>query len=146
MLESIQQGKLIDEDGPQCEPPGVDQALGAALAARDVPMVAADRGYTTSHTVLIASTPLGEASELGRRLDEANIIVTAIQLPAQLGGEGLRVGVAETTRRGADEPLMPDVAQAIADVLLSRQPPEQVRSRVRSVAAHLSSFRFSAPL
>ena len=136
MLESIQQGKLIDEDGPQCEPPGVDQALGAALAARDVPMVAADRGYTTSHTVLIASTPLGEA----------NIIVTAIQLPAQLGGEGLRVGVAEITRRGADEPLMPDVAQAIADVLLSRQPPEQVRSRVRSVAAHLSSFRFSAPL
>jgi hypothetical protein len=28
VLKPPQQGKFRDEDGPQCEPPGVDQALG----------------------------------------------------------------------------------------------------------------------
>jgi hypothetical protein len=32
MLEPIQQGKLIDKDGPQGEPLRVDQALGQQLA------------------------------------------------------------------------------------------------------------------
>jgi hypothetical protein len=28
MLKSIQQGKLINKNGPQCKPSGVDQAFG----------------------------------------------------------------------------------------------------------------------
>lgn len=119
------------------------QALGAALAARDVRVVAADRGYTASHTVLLATATIEEAGVLGRRLEEADIIVTAVRLPEELGGEGLRVGVAEITRRGAKEALMADVAEVLSDVLLGRRSPEGTRSRVHTIAGHLSDYHFS---
>jgi glycine hydroxymethyltransferase len=106
--------------------------------------VAADRGYTASHTILLATANLGEAEGLGRRLEEANVIVTSIRLPEKLGGSGLRVGVAEVTRRGADEALMDEIAQILSDVLLSRQTTNQVRAQVETLTTeHLQDFRFS---
>jgi glycine hydroxymethyltransferase len=121
------------------------RALGAVLAVRGVPVVAADRGYTASHTILLATAKLGEAEGLGRRLEEANVIVTSIRLPETLGGSGLRVGVAEVTRRGADEALMDEIAQILSDILLSRQSTNQVRAQVEVLTKHLQGFRFSGP-
>ena len=118
------------------------RALGTALADQQVPLVAGHRGFTASHTVLIRTANIGTASELGHLLESANIIVTAIRLPEELGGEGLRLGVAELTRRGADEASMIRIAELVGDVLLKRQSAEGARGPVSALAAQLSGFRF----
>jgi glycine/serine hydroxymethyltransferase len=87
---------------------------------------------------------LGEAEVLGRRLEEANIVVTEVRLPEELGGSGLRVGVAEVTRRGADQALMDDIAEVLSSVLLDRQSVRQVKGQVQTLAERLQGFRFSS--
>jgi glycine hydroxymethyltransferase len=119
------------------------KALGEALITRNVPVVAADRGYTESHMILLPTVGLGDVEELGHRLEEANAIVTAVRLPQELGGAGLRVGVAEVTRRGADETLMDEIAQVLANVLLRHQPITHVKAQVESLSKHLQALRFT---
>ncbi|NLE45277.1 MAG: serine hydroxymethyltransferase [Chloroflexi bacterium] len=119
------------------------QALGSELAAQGVPVVAADRGFTASHTVLVQTSPLGDAESLGHALEEANVIVTAVCLPDELGGAGLRLGTAEITRRGMDESPMASVAATIADVLLHRRPPDRVKARVSLIAQQFPGYRYT---
>ncbi|MCJ7737646.1 MAG: serine hydroxymethyltransferase, partial [Anaerolineae bacterium] len=119
--------------------------LGSALAALDVPVVAPDRGFTRSHTVLLSTSSIDRAAILGQRLDDANIIVTAVRLPKELGSEGLRVGVNEITRRGADTDGMMEVARLIADVLLDRRPTEQVKADVTGLVEKLQAYLFTFP-
>jgi glycine hydroxymethyltransferase len=121
------------------------RALGAALVKQDVPVVAAERGCTASHTVLLATAPLGPAQVLGRRLESAHIISTAIRLPSELGSDGLRLGVQEITRRGADEPLIDEIARAIADVLLERRDLAKSRAHVADLVQALQDIRFVLP-
>ena len=118
-------------------------ALANAMAADDLPVVGANRGYTASHTVLLATNSLGDAGALARHLEEADIIVTDIRLPTQLGGRGLRLGVAEVTRRGAGVSTMHSVAELVGDLLLARRSQERIRSDVNDIAATLSDWRFT---
>jgi glycine hydroxymethyltransferase len=119
------------------------RALGAALASHGVPVVLGDQGCTASHTLLLATSDLGEAGLLGQRLEEMDIIVSAIALPHEWGRHGLRLGVAEITRRGADEPLMAEVGAVLADVLFNRRAPEQCRSQVGAIAEQLQGYCFT---
>ncbi len=78
-------------------------------------------------------------------MEEAGIIVSNIRLPESLGGEGLRLGTNETTRRGADEATMGEIAQLVADLLLSRRSVRKVRSDVRSMAEALGDYAYTWP-
>ena len=116
--------------------------LGAEIDARDVLVVGRERGYTSSHTLLIPVAAFGSAREVGARLEAAGIITTATRLPSTLGEAGIRLGLQEVTRRGATPEDMPAIADAIVDVLTGRQTLETVRGRTRELAAQLGPIGF----
>ncbi|TAK02168.1 MAG: hypothetical protein EPO36_03045 [Chloroflexota bacterium] len=118
------------------------QRLGAEIDARDVPVVGRERGYTSSHTLLLPVAEFGSAREVGERLESAGIISTATRLPPMLGEAGIRLGLQEVTRRGATPEDMPLIADAISDVLTGRQTSETVRGRTRVLAAKLGGIGF----
>ena len=109
--------------------------LATELAARDIPVVGASAGFTRSHTVVLQVRAFGEASTVGRRLEEAGIITTASRLPPALGGAAIRLGLQEATRRGMVPDEMSVVATLIADVIAGRRPPEQVQPEAHALAA-----------
>ena len=117
--------------------------LGAEIDRRGVPVVARERGYTSSHTLLLPVEEFGSAREVGARLEAAGIITSATRLPAALGDAGIRLGLQEITRRGARPDDMPEIADLIADVVARRRPPEAVRSRIRELAAQFNRIGFS---
>ncbi len=91
--------------------------LGEEIHSRGVPVVAAHKGFTQSHTILLQTGQFGDNKEIANRLDEANIIVNACRLPAELGGQGLRIGLQEITHLGAKETDMPAIADFIVKVV-----------------------------
>jgi len=117
------------------------QALGAALAERGASVVGAHRGYTQSHTVVIRPPSGQDAALAADQLEAAGIITTVCALDASLGGAGLRLGVQEITRMGATPPVIDDVADLIAEVLIRRRPPEGITPKVRRLVAERLAAR-----
>jgi glycine/serine hydroxymethyltransferase len=100
-------------------------------------VIGADRGYTDSHTVLVRTDGFSSNVDWGQVLDQHDIIANTIQLPEQLGGRGLRFGVSELTRRGADIAVMQEIATIILDVLFKRSTESDIKYRVHSLAARI---------
>jgi glycine hydroxymethyltransferase len=119
------------------------QRLGAEIDARGVPVVGRERGYTESHTLLLAVGRFGAAREVGERLESAGIITTATRLPPALGDAGVRLGLQELTRRGASPDDMPEVAEVIADVILGRRAIDQVLRRTREIAGRFTRIGYT---
>ena len=117
--------------------------LGAELAARDVPVVGAARGYTQSHTLVLATASFGSSAELGARLEEAGMITTPAKVPPELGASAIRLGLQELTRKGAVADDMPLIAGFIADVLTKRRRAEDVRLETRELATSFSRIRYT---
>jgi glycine hydroxymethyltransferase len=113
------------------------KALGEALAARDIPVFARERGITTSHQFAIEAAPYGGGQAAAKTLRQANILACGIGLPiAPVEGDvnGLRIGTPEIVRWGMTAADMPELAGYIADALAGKREP-------RSVAAHVTNFR-----
>lgn len=117
--------------------------LGEEIDRRGVPVVARERGYTSSHTLLLPVAAFGAGREVGQRLEAAGIITTASRLPAALGDDGIRLGLQELTRRGATPDDMPAVAELIADTVTRRRAPEAVRERARELAVGFDRIGFT---
>lgn len=122
------------------------RALGSELVRRDIPVVAQDRGFTRSHTLVISVDRFGAAEAVSRRLEENNIIVTPLLLPPALGKQGIRIGTQELTRLGARAEDMAEVADAIA-AALAKDDPEAGRARAGALRARLPgiSYCFDRP-
>ena len=94
--------------------------------------------------------PFGSAREVGERLEAAGIVTTATRLPSALGDAGIRLGLAELTRRGAAPDDMPAIAELIADVIARRRAPEAVRATDprdgRAVSADRLHLRWAPPV
>lgn len=111
------------------------QALGAALDARGVPMLAARKGYTRTHQVIADVRRFGGGLEVAQHLARANIITNKNLIPSDRPEDwdrpgGLRIGTTEITRLGMREPQMEAVADFIARVLVSGEGPERVAPEV----------------
>lgn len=119
------------------------KTLGASLVKNEVPVVASDHGFTNSHVILIPTISIGDAEILGRQLEDANIIVTAVRLPEQLGGHAIRIGVAEVTRCGADETTMTEIANILAEALFRRAPTEKTRNDVKELSTTLKKAKYT---
>jgi glycine hydroxymethyltransferase len=83
------------------------RALGAALHARGVPVLAADRGFTASHHLVIDG-------DVGA-LDASRIYASAITYP--VGHDGVRLGTQELARRRFVAADMDAVADLLARAL-----------------------------
>jgi glycine hydroxymethyltransferase len=118
------------------------RVLGQSLSDIGVRVVAADRGWTASHTLLLMPDPKQTAREWALALEAANIITTAVPLPAKLGGEGIRIGTQELTRRGATPSDMTTVASLIARVF-GGEDPEHVAPDTGDVARRFVELCYS---
>ncbi len=107
------------------------QALGAALARRGVPVLAAHKGYTTTHQVIANVREFGGGLAVAHRLAQANIITNKNLIPGDRPADwdrpgGLRIGTIEITRLGMHEAEMETIAEFIARILVEHADPEDV--------------------
>src|SRR5437660_8612638 len=84
------------------------QALGAALAKRGIPILAAHKGYTTTHQVIANVREFGGGLAVATRLAQANIITNKNLIPADKPEDwdhpsGLRIGTTEVKCLGRGE-------------------------------------------
>ncbi len=111
------------------------QALGAALAARGVRVLAAHKGYTRTHQVIADARPFGGGLDTAHRLARANLVTNKNLIPGDTPEDwdrpgGLRLGTIEVTRLGMAEPEMEAIAGFMARVLIEREAPESVMEDV----------------
>jgi len=119
------------------------QGFGAALSRRALSVVGAETGITQSHTVLVQTKGWGTSKQVAARLDASNIIANAVVLPKEQGGEGLRFGLQELTRRGADGATVERVADLVAPVIQGNLTPEDAWPRVQMLATSLRTMRYT---
>ncbi len=96
------------------------KALATALAEQDIPIFAAQKGFTTSHQFAIEATSFGGGQTASKLLRQANILACGIGLPLPpVEGDlnGLRLGTPEIVRWGMTADDMPRLADLIARVL-----------------------------
>ncbi len=110
------------------------RALGAALAQRGWPLVAAEDGFTRSHQLHLDRTRLRTAFGVGpvalaRRLEREGLLIDLVG----------RLGTAEATRLG----LLPEQMDRLADLLTSGGPGKQrVGREVRAWRRTFRALRF----
>lgn len=113
------------------------KALAEALAERQVPVFARDRGMTTSHQFAIEAGAYGGGQAAAKRLRAVNILSCGIGLPlAEVPGDvnGLRLGTPEIVRFGMRPEHMPELAGYIAEGLSGARPDE-------AIARDVTAFR-----
>ncbi len=107
--------------------------LAEALHARGFKVLGEARGFTQSHQVLVDVRELGGGAKCAYLLEKANIILNKNMLPGDKRPEdpgGIRIGVQEVTRWGMTETDMEIIADFMADVLIRKKDPEEVRKKV----------------
>jgi glycine hydroxymethyltransferase len=119
------------------------QALGAALALRGIPILAAHKGYTTTHQVIADVRQFGGGLEVAQRLARANIITNKNLIPTDKPEDwdhpgGLRIGTTEITRLGMPETEMETIADFMARLLIEKAAPEEI---VDDVIAFRQSYQ-----
>lgn len=111
------------------------QALGAALEARGIPMLAAHKRFTRTHQVIADVSGFGGGLDVAHRLAKANVITNKNLIPSDRPEDwdrpsGLRIGTTEVTRLGLREPEMERIAEFVAAVLIEARDPAAVRRDV----------------
>jgi glycine hydroxymethyltransferase len=111
------------------------RALGAALEKRGIPVLAAHKGYTTTHQIIANVRQFGGGLEVAHRLAKANLITNKNLIPGDRPEDwdrpgGLRLGTIEITRLGMNQPEMEAIADFMARILVQGEDPEQVGQEV----------------
>ena len=121
------------------------QRLGAEIQSHGVDVVSWQGQFTQSHTLLLKVAPYGSAATVASRLEAANIITTAATLPADLGREGIRIGVQEVTRLGASEEDMAPIGALVADVITGARTPAEALPVARELARQFHTVHYTWP-
>jgi glycine hydroxymethyltransferase len=124
------------------------QALGHALEARGIPVLAAERGYTRTHQVIADVGQFGGGLSVAQRLAEANVITNKNLIPGDEPEDwdrpsGLRMGTIEITRLGLMESDMDTIADFMARVLVQGQDPQAVRKDVQDFRLARQDFYYN---
>jgi glycine hydroxymethyltransferase len=127
------------------------RALAAALAEEGLAVLGAAHRYTSSHHVAVDVRALGGGTPCARRLAESSVLLSGIGCPtaAEDPDGAIRIGTQTVTRQGLGEDAMPAVAAALADALLARRPPGEVREAVAAIrrgARHPVAHGSTSPL
>jgi glycine hydroxymethyltransferase len=121
------------------------RALGAEILHLGIPVVAAQKGFTQSHVILLQTSHLDDHKLLAERLEKAGIIVNICHLPHELGDQGLRIGVQEITHQGAMETDMLPIAAFIVDILRGTRTPESVAGSVAEFRKQFQQAYYTFP-
>lgn len=114
------------------------KALAQALYDRGLKVLAAEKGFTESHQVVLDVTKFGDGGTLEKQLEECNIIVNRQLIPGDIKAGrnymhpgGLRLGVSEVTRLGMKEGEMQTIAEFIKMVIVDKVDRRLVREKVK---------------
>jgi glycine hydroxymethyltransferase len=108
------------------------RALARGLSAAGLRIPFAEQNYTECHQILCRLDNLGAEAAM-ERLQRSGIHVNGVNTPF-FGGPGLRIGLAELTRRGFQEDEIGEVAHCMSDALFERAPEAQIASRIRALS------------
>ncbi len=113
------------------------KALGQALHERGFDVLAAHKGFTESHVVLVDITKYGDGGTIEGELEKANIIINRNLLPWDIKEGrhfehpgGIRLGTSEVTRLGMRESEMVEVAEYIKRVIIDKEDRKKVSEDV----------------
>jgi glycine hydroxymethyltransferase len=111
------------------------RTLAEALAREGLDVLGAAHGFTSSHHVAVDVRALGGGTPSARRLAASNLLLSGIGCPApgQDPDGAIRIGTQTVTRQGLAEREMPAVAAALADALLERREPTEIRADVAAI-------------
>jgi len=118
--------------------------LAEMLYNEGIRVLCSDRGFTESHQVII-DVGKGRANGISSKLEEANIIANPMPMPWDEDEEdasGIRLGVQEVTRLGMREDCMDEIARLIADVVLNRRSPSEVRYSTELLTENYQRIHF----
>lgn len=116
------------------------RALAEALDRLGLRLLGKGRGFTDSHQVVIDGRVLGNAIDTTARLEECGIICSHVLLAADYKRPGrlptgIRLGVADVTRRGMASGQMRTIAELIARSLLTEEPAMQIADEAQDLVA-----------
>jgi glycine hydroxymethyltransferase len=126
---------------------GAAGRLASELAARDVPVFAAEAGFTTSHQFAVLAAAYGGGQAAARRLRRANLLACGIGLPVDpVPGDtnGLRLGTPEVVRLGLTADDMPELADHLAAALRPGTDPAEVAGAVTALRQRSTGIAFTA--
>ncbi len=109
------------------------KALAQSLYDRGFNVLAADYGFTESHTLAVNVGRIGGGSTCAVSLEKANIVVNKNMLPgdeSSVHPSGLRLGTQEVTHLGMKEGEMDDIASFFERLLIRNESVSRVRADV----------------
>ena len=107
------------------------RALAEALHQRGFDVLAADLGFTRSHTIAVRVEKEGGGEVVAKKLADAGVIANKNLLPGDKSPKhpsGVRLGTPEVTRVGMKEPEMDRIAELFDDLLHKGKSLESVRA------------------
>jgi glycine hydroxymethyltransferase len=110
--------------------------LAVALDREGFCVAAKDFGYTESHQVALNVNEYGGGSLISTLLEQNDIILNMNMLPHEPlknhnNPEGLRIGVAEMTRYGMNEPEMEKIAELMKEVVIEKKSVKEEVNKLR---------------
>jgi glycine hydroxymethyltransferase len=121
------------------------RALGQALHDKGFDVLAADLGFTRSHTIAVRVEKEGGGEPVAKRLADSGIISNKNLLPGDKSPKhpgGIRLGTPEVTRVGMREPEMEGIASLFDDLLHRNVPPAEVARRAAELKSGFTTLRY----
>jgi len=121
------------------------QALAQALHDKGFDVLAADLGFTRSHTIAVRVEQEGGGEPVAKRLADAGIISNKNLLPGDKSPKhpgGIRLGTPEVTRVGMKEREMGRIAELFDDLLHRNVAPEEVQRRAAELKSGFTTVQY----
>ncbi len=121
------------------------QALGAALHERGFDVLAADLGFTRSHTIAVRVEKEGGGESAARRLADAGIITNKNLLPGDKSPKhpgGVRLGTPEVTRVGMGPREMVRIAELFDGLLHRGRSTEDIAREAAELKHDFTTLRY----
>ena len=121
------------------------RALAQALHDRGFDVLAADLGFTRSHTIAVRVVREGGGAEVARRLADAGVIANKNLLPGDKSPKqpgGVRLGTPEVTRLGMGPTEMTAIAELFDELLHRGRPVDEIRGRAAELKKSFTTLRY----
>jgi glycine hydroxymethyltransferase len=121
------------------------QALGQALHDKGFDVLAANLGFTRSHTIAVRVETEGGGEVVAKRLADSGIISNKNLLPGDKSPKhpgGIRLGTPEVTRVGMKEREMVRIAQLFDDLLHRGRSIEEVRASAAELKHDFTTMQY----
>jgi glycine hydroxymethyltransferase len=118
------------------------KALANSIAANGIDVLFHEIGATESHQIIVDIGERQASIDFWNNLQKAGLNTNAIALPFRQS-YGVRIGVAEITRRGLGIDEMDEIAKLISCCMTSSAPLEKISRKVKNLSEQFPVIRFS---